>query len=127
VASAWGSSWGSSWGDSWGAIAAAAAQVAALNDDGGHGYHRVKPPDWRGIKKKELRRILEALGEEIPEEVAQVVAKHTRPATRTHAPQIDIAALMRDMQAVQWLLVQYELMQERKRQDDEETAFLLLL
>ena len=109
---------------------------------GGHQQSYVHPyqvpqRDWKGDKERELRRLLEVLGEE-PEtavKVAAIKAEHSNPPKgKRKAPTLDIRALLADMQAMQWLLNAYAAFEERRALEarllleiEEEDAFLLLM
>ena len=120
-----------------------------LNDDAGSGWRKHRK-DWKKLRAKELKRLLEEVGE-VPEkakQVAAIKAQHQKPkAPRKpgvpfvyQEPQTDYAALAADIQAVQFLLDAFADLErarerelliqigiERRLLEDDEDAFMLLM
>jgi hypothetical protein len=104
--------------------------------DGGGGYvgaydskKRKKLWDAQLEDKKELRRLIVLAMEGAKESVEtvaraeEIAEKYTPPKTKSRPePRIDYAKLLKDIEAVEWLLKTYE--QQRMDDDDEEVLLL---
>ena len=145
MADTWGGSWGTSWAVSW--TTTATVNPATVIEGAGSGRRRTDK-ELKQLRAKEIRRLLETLGEypETAQKAAAVKAEFTerkeviRRGKPVFTDVLDVRALAADLDALQWVVRAYDELQARLLQDqildvearllfemEEEDAFMLLM